>query len=77
MNHSVAAEKFIQDTPRVDWHDKAVWYVREKRDRAAAFVPEWEELRDAAAAIKGETISKLDEYLVQFESRAKENGIII
>lgn len=77
MNHSVAAEKFIQDTPRVNWHDKAVWYIREKRDRAVAFVPEWEELRDAAAAIKGETISKLDEYLVQFESRAKENGIII
>ncbi len=75
MQHSVSAEKFIHDSNRVDWHDKAVWYVREKRDKAAQKIPEWEQLRESASAIKSETISKLDEYLIEFEKRAEENGI--
>ncbi len=77
MHHPVAAEKFIQDTPRVNWHNKAVWYVREKRDKAAQDIPEWEQLRDYASAIKTDTISKLDKYLIEFEQRAIENGIKI
>lgn len=75
MNHPAAAEKFVQDSSRVNWHDKAVWYVREKRDKAAQEIPEWEQLREYASAIKSETISKLDDYLVEFEKRATENGI--
>lgn len=77
MHHSIVAEKFVRDTERVDWHNKAVWYVREKRDKAAQDIPEWEQLREYASAIKTDTISNLDKYLIEFEQRAIENGIKI
>ena len=75
VNHAAAAAAFNADEPRVDWHDQALWFVREKRDRAAASVPEWEALRDRASAIKEHTLSHLDQYLVQFEARAMANGV--
>ena len=75
VDHAAAASAFNQDEARVDWHDQALWFVREKRDRAAASVPEWEELRDFASAIKEHTLSHLDDYLVQFEAKAIANGI--
>ena len=46
--HSKAAEKFIADKERTAWHNQALWFVREKRDRMARSVPEWEALREAA-----------------------------
>ena len=42
----------MADEARAHWHDQALWFVREKRDRAASLVPDWERLRDAAAAIR-------------------------
>lgn len=74
VDHAAAAARFTADAPRTTWHDATLWYAREKRDRAAAAVPEWEALRDLASSIKEHTLSKLDEYLVQFEAKALANG---
>lgn len=75
MDHARNAELFNRDEPRVDWHDTALWFVRQKRDRAAAQVPEWEELRELASQIKAHTLARLDDYLIDFEQKALANGI--
>ena len=74
MNHPEQAAEFAANVPRAHWHDGALWFVRSKRDLAAATVPEWEELRETAAQIKAHTVSKLDHYLREFEQRATELG---
>jgi L-lactate dehydrogenase complex protein LldF len=73
--HSEKAALFVLDDERVHWHDQALWFVRLKRDRQAASVPEWESLRDTAAAIKMHTLSLLADYLEEFERNAVANGI--
>ena len=75
VDHAAAAEAFNADVARTDWHDEALWFVRVKRDRAAAAVPEWEALRDRASAIKAHALTHLDEYLVEFETNALRNGM--
>ncbi len=77
MGHPEKAREFTRDIERTHWHDQALWFVREKRDRAAKSVPEWEELREQAAKIKSHTISRLDGYLEQFEANAQAKGIHI
>jgi L-lactate dehydrogenase complex protein LldF len=77
QSHPVLAEKFTANRERAQWHDKALWFVREKRDRMASSVPEWELLRETASAIKRHTQSRMAEYLEQFESNATKNGIIV
>lgn len=72
--HPAAAEKFLEDRPRSEWHDDTLWFVREKRDAASHGVPEWEQLREAASRIKDDVLSNLDEYLIEFEKQAKANG---
>jgi L-lactate dehydrogenase complex protein LldF len=75
VDHAAAAAAFNADETRTDWHDESLWHVRRNRDRAAAAVPEWEALRDAASEIKAHTLSRLAEYLEQFEAAATGNGI--
>jgi len=74
-DHSEAASQFLKDEQRATWHDETLWFVRAKRDKAAQQIPEWEELREMASAIKAHTLSRLDEYLLQFEAAAKANGV--
>ncbi len=76
-NHAHAAAAFIQDESRTDWHDETLWLVREKRDRAAHGLPEWELLREWASQIKDHTLSNLDQYLIEFERQAQANGITV
>jgi L-lactate dehydrogenase complex protein LldF len=76
-NHATASDIFNRDEPRVEWHDSALWFIREKRDRAAASVPEWEQLRELASQIKAHTLAHLDTYLADFEANAQRNGIIV
>lgn len=76
-DHATLAEKFNRDEPRVDWHDKTLWFVREKRDKAANQLPEWEQLRDRASRIKAQVLANLHELLLQFEQQATANGINI
>jgi L-lactate dehydrogenase complex protein LldF len=75
MNHPEKAAQFVANDSRMHWHDKALWFVREKRDSASQSIPEWESLREAAAAIKAHTMSRLDSYLEQFEAEATAKGI--
>lgn len=75
MNHSRAAARFISDIERTHWHDQALWYVRAKRDVAVQAVPEWEQLREKASAIKAHVQAHLVDYLEQFESNALARGI--
>jgi L-lactate dehydrogenase complex protein LldF len=75
INHSEAAAIFNANEERVNWHDKSLWFVRQKRDSAALKVKGWEDLRELASEIKAHTLSKLDEYLIQFEKQAIKNGV--
>lgn len=77
IEHAQAAEKFIADESRTDWHDETLWLVREKRDKAAHGLPEWEQLREWASQIKNHTLSNLDHLLIEFEKKAIANGINI
>ncbi len=73
--HSKAAKAFLADKERAKWHDQALYFVREKRDRMANDVPEWEDLRQQASDIKRHTITHLPEYLEEFARNAEANGI--
>ena len=48
--------------------------LMEKRAAAVAEVPEWEELRERARAIKRATLAGLDGYLAEFERHVHERG---
>ena len=76
-NHADAAQEFIRDEARTDWHDETLWFVRHKRDKAVNTLPEWEILRDWASRIKNHTLSNLDYYLKSFEEKAVSNGITV
>lgn len=73
--HSKAAKRFVADRERTAWHDRALYAVREKRDRMAQSVPEWEALRRRASELKNHTLSHLAHYLDEFERHATANGI--
>lgn len=77
MDHAAAAALFNKDINRTTWHDETLWLVRQKRDKAVTQIPEWEQLREAASQIKAHALSRLDEYLEQFERNALKNGIRI
>ena len=74
MSHAQRAERFVADRERARWHDQALWFVRERRDGAAAQVPEWEALRERAASIKRHTLAKLADHLEAFERHATALG---
>ncbi len=77
MKHATLAEKFNQDIERTTWHDETLWWVRQKRDKQAFSLLEWEELRNAASQIKQHTLGNLHDYLLEFEKKACQNGIQI
>ena len=74
-SHSIKAKAFLKNEARASWHDKALYAVREKRDKQAYSLPEWEELRNTASQIKEHTLSHLADYLEEFERNATANGI--
>lgn len=76
-DHATLAELFNKDEERVDWHDETLWWIRQKRDKSANQLPEWEALREAASAIKHNVLSNLSTYLQQFEAAAQANGIMV
>lgn len=75
--HPQAAARFVADDERLHWHDQAVWWVRQKRDAASATVADWEALRAAAAAIKRHALSRLADYLEDFERAATAAGAVV
>jgi len=74
-DHAALSDIFNRDEPRVNWHDETLWFVRQKRDKAAHGTSDWEILRETASSIKNNVLSDLDNYLRQFEAKAIENGI--
>lgn len=76
-DHAELAEVFNRDEARVDWHDETLWWVRQKRDKMAHSVPEWEQLREMASGIKSHVLSNLADYLDQFSTRAEANGCVV
>jgi L-lactate dehydrogenase complex protein LldF len=74
FEHSKLANEFVADQSRAHWHDGALWYVRQKRDRMAHSIPEWELLRSTASQIKSHVIGRLPHYLEQFERQAEALG---
>lgn len=73
--HANLADTFNKDEARTNWHDQTLWWVRQKRDKAAHNLPEWEQLRQWASDIKDHTLANLDNYLEEFEANAQRNGI--
>jgi len=73
MKHYELAVKFYkQKGPR---HDKSLWAIREKRDKAIKEVKEWEELRNKASGIKDYVIENLHSLVDEFIKNAENAGI--
>jgi L-lactate dehydrogenase complex protein LldF len=75
IDQAEAAARFIAAPEHQKMHDERLWDLRQKRDREMHGIPEWEELRSLASAIKEHTLTHLDKYLAEFEANAKSNGI--
>ncbi len=75
VDQAEAAARFIAAPEHEKMHDERLWDLRQKRDREMHGIPEWEELRALASAIKEHTLTHLDEYLDQFEATARLNGV--
>ncbi len=75
--HTKAANRFLKNKEKASWHNETLWFVREKRDKVAMDIPEWEQLRELSGKIKMHTMSNLDHYLELFSSNAEKNGIIV
>jgi L-lactate dehydrogenase complex protein LldF len=75
--HPAAAARFVGDVERAHWHDQALWFVRVKRDRAAAQLPAWERLRELAQQIKAHALANLAGYLEAFERNATAHGAVV
>ena len=52
---------------------------RRLKGRALAFesIPDWQERRKRAHAVRADVIEHLDEYLAQFIAKNEENGVIV
>ncbi|WP_432708522.1 lactate utilization protein B [Pedobacter sp.] len=75
--HPELAEGFNKDEARVDWHDETLWWIRQKRDKSAHGVPEWEQLRAIASQVKENVLANLADYLEAFEKNAIANGVTV
>ena len=75
IDQAEAAARFIAAPEHEKMHDERLWDLRQKRDREMHGIPEWEELRSLASAIKEHTLTHLDKYLDEFEANARSNGI--
>ncbi len=53
---------------------RATHTIRTKRAMRVEETPDWEQLRDAASAIKAHTLAHLDHYLIQFEENCVRAG---
>jgi len=70
----IAAEELVNNAQLRHNVRHATDVIRGKRARVVAEMPDWENLRNAAHAIKEHTIRYLDSYLVQFEEACQRRG---
>ena len=71
------AREVLPDEALVRAHDRSVYSLRERRDRAVARTPDWEALCRQAEAIKAHTLDHLGEYLEAFEANARAAGAVV
>jgi L-lactate utilization protein LutB len=74
IDHAEASSRFIEAKDHLEFHDRRLWDLRKKRDRESESLPEWQELRSLASAIKEHTLTHLADYLLEFERNAIGNG---
>lgn len=72
-----AARKALADTQLRRNLAHATGTIRAKRAAVVGEVEEWEELRLAGAAIKDNTLRRLDEYLLQLEASLQARGATV
>ena len=69
-----AARRALADSQLRANLGRATATIRAKRAAVVAEVPDWEQLRDAGAAIKARTMAGLDGYLEQLEAQVTARG---
>ena len=69
-----AARDALQNTQLRHNLGPATSTIRDRRARAVAEVPDWEELREAGAALKRRVLRNLDGYLLEFEAAVERAG---
>ncbi|MFZ0593348.1 MAG: LutB/LldF family L-lactate oxidation iron-sulfur protein [Bryobacteraceae bacterium] len=69
-----AAERLIANTQLRHNVRHATDVIRSKRNKVVGEMPDWEQLREAGRQIKEHTLSRLDEYLLQFEEACTRAG---
>lgn len=77
VNQVKLGAEFIKKRRHRELHDRNLWAARMRRDKVAASIPEWEEMRELASQIRRHTLSNLDHYLEQFTENAQKNGVHI
>jgi L-lactate dehydrogenase complex protein LldF len=74
MSFQTAAKVTLRDAQLRRNIGKATTLIREKRLRAVAELPDWEQLRDAGEAIKARTMATLPEQLERLEAAVSAAG---
>jgi L-lactate dehydrogenase complex protein LldF len=69
-----AARDALKDTQLRHNLGLATSTIRDRRARAVAELPDWEELREAGAALKRRVLRNLDGYLLEFEAAVERAG---
>ncbi len=75
--HAKKAQEVLRDYNKVTHHDQTFWGVRHKHDLMMSALPEWEQLRDTASAIKRHTVTHLADYLEMFSSQLESRGVVV
>lgn len=75
--HSKKAAEFLKEPAKINHFNDTFWQLRTKRDTMAKSLPEWEELREKASAIKQHTLTHLADYIEQFTANLEKNGVIV
>src|SRR3954452_21731124 len=73
----VAAREALADSQLRSNLAHATSTIRAKRARVVAEVDDWEQLRLAAAAVKGDVLLHLDEHLLRLERTLTANGAVV
>jgi L-lactate dehydrogenase complex protein LldF len=69
-----AAKELLQDSQTRSNVRHATNVIQAKRNAVVGELPDWEELRDAGAAVRAHSLAHLDYYLEQFEHECTKAG---
>src|SRR3954470_17589091 len=77
MSFPAAARRALRDSQMRHNVGHATRTIRAKRARVVAELPDWQELRDAGAAIKDEVLLRLPELLEELEASVTRAGGVV